>query len=255
MAVAREQSQDVGLSGGTILRFEPFDSKHLGAPSYALVAPPELPSLHEPLVALQTWLAAKPCFALVTARPANAEQRRELAQAGFRNIETSLTFGRPLDSGLPSQADARIGLATSVDELDCVALGGRAFVTDRFHRDPAIPKTAADALKADWVRNSLRGRADRCFVARQGDDAVGFNLCMARNDTAWIDLIAVDTAHRRKGLARALVEAAMVHYRDRGFVRLHVKTQADNAASIALYEQCGFALIERSFVCHLTPSR
>jgi ribosomal protein S18 acetylase RimI-like enzyme len=146
-------------------------------------------------------------------------------------------------------------LAGPSDEAECVALGGRAFVTDRYHREPTIPKAAADALKADWVRNSLRGRADRSFVARENGRAVGFNLCMAKADTAWIDLIAVDGSQRRKGLARALVDAALLHYRERSFAHMRVKTQADNTASVALYRQCGFDLIEQAAIYHLDPAQ
>jgi ribosomal protein S18 acetylase RimI-like enzyme len=253
MDALQEQGRDISLTGGATLRFEPFDSKHLGAPAYVLIAPAQ--SLSSALDALRGWLSGKPRFALVTARPVNAEQEVQLAQAAFHKIETSLTFGRSLDAPLPLQADPRVGLAGPADEADCVALGRTAFVTDRYHRDSAILRTAADALKADWVRNSLRGRADRSFVARENGRAVGFNLCMAKGDTAWIDLIAVDGRHRRKGLARALVDAALMHYRERGFARMHVKTQADNTASVALYRECGFDLIEQATVYHLNPAQ
>ena len=254
MSVAQDTSPDIALGAGARLRFEPFDSAHLGAAAYMLISSPDTTSLRVALNSLKGWLASKPRFALVTARPANAEQESNLGQAGFHKVETSMTFRRSFDD-LASQADPRVTFAESADEADCVALGSRAFVTDRFHREPAIPKAAADALKADWVRNSLHGRADRSFVARQGGRPAGFNLCMVRGDTASIDLIAVDSAQRRKGLARALVEASLSHYRERGLARMQVKTQADNAASIALYRQCGFELIEQSAVYHLTPVR
>jgi ribosomal protein S18 acetylase RimI-like enzyme len=247
--------QNVALPGGATLRFEPFDTKHLGGRAYSIVYPASIsdPDLKSALEKVRQFVAGQKDIVLVTGRAQTPTQQEAHRQAGFHQVETFLTFSKSLGADLEAKPDARVGPAVPDDEAACVALGGSAFVYDRFHRDPAVPNSAADALKAEWVMNGLRGRADRTFVARAGGQVVGFNLCMLRNDVPWIDLIAVDSRHRRKGLARALVDASLLHYRDRGFARLDVKTQSENPDSVLLYKRCGFELTDTAAAFHLTP--
>jgi ribosomal-protein-alanine N-acetyltransferase len=75
------------------------------------------------------------------------------------------------------------------------------------------------------------------WVARTERDGpvVGFVATRARHGALEISGLAVESLHRRAGLGRALVRAAVRSARKRGFstVELHVST--GNAAALALY--------------------
>ena len=57
-----------------------------------------------------------------------------------------------------------------------------------------------------------------------------------------INGIAVDPAYRRRGIARALLDAAIEESRSRGARRLTLRVFAPNAAARALYEAAGFEI-------------
>jgi ribosomal protein S18 acetylase RimI-like enzyme len=55
-----------------------------------------------------------------------------------------------------------------------------------------------------------------------------------------INGIGVDPAYQRRGIARALIDAAIEEARDRGARRLTLRVFAPNTAARALYEAAGF---------------
>jgi len=54
----------------------------------------------------------------------------------------------------------------------------------------------------------------------------------------------VDQKHRRKGIARRLLEAAVDYGRNQGAIRLLLETGLANAQARALYEKAGWRLID-----------
>lgn len=74
----------------------------------------------------------------------------------------------------------------------------------------------------------------------EGETPLGFILCRAVAGEAEILTLAVDPAARRRGLARALVEAAAGAARVAGSEALFLEVAHDNFPAIALYEGAGF---------------
>lgn len=235
------------------LRWQPqaFDSEHLGAPVARLTVTDEegrgaaledaLPGL------LAAWRESR--IWLVSCRlPAEWSAEGGLLEgAGFRAIETLVTYGRSL-APLP-RAPRTVGLAAEADAEACIEIGRRAFRFDRFHADPEIDDEGADALKAAWVGNALGGRAEATLVVREDGQARGFVLCLLRGTTAVIDLIAVAPEHHGRGHGRALVAGALCHFADQAQT-MRVSTQVTNQVSIALYERLGFVEIGRARTYH-----
>lgn len=56
---------------------------------------------------------------------------------------------------------------------------------------------------------------------------------------AWLDGLAVDEAHRRRGIGRTLMEEARLRAEDAGCDSLVLHTHEDQGAAIALYESLG----------------
>lgn len=128
----------------------------------------------------------------------------------------------------------------SLDDLDDLA---PLFDDYRvFYRQPSDPARA-------WA--FLGERLERgesvIFLARdRGSKALGFTqlypgFSSVSTRRLWIlNDLYVETGARQCGVARALVEAAHVHARDAGALRVVLSTSRDNTSAQALYESFGY---------------
>ncbi len=217
----------------------------LGKPAFHLDAGR---ATHEPDVLW--WLAEwrqRPCFIDAKAAADDLGRTSWLEDAGFRVIDTLLTFerGEPLNRETAGVREASAADADAVAEL-----AGRAFAQSRFHLDSRIGASIANRIKAAWARNYFAGRrGDAMVVAEQDGRILGFLQLIRGNAGTWaIDLIAVDADARGRGLGGRLVAFAA---RRAGCRRLRVGTQVANVRSIRLYESLGFRLVDARYVFHL----
>lgn len=116
----------------------------------------------------------------------------------------------------------------------------------------AIAALEADNLGADaWseglVAEGVSGRLPTVhyLVAEVGGTVVGHAAASVVADVAELQRIAVDRAHRRTGLATALLDAVRALAVDGAADRLLLEVREDNAGAIAFYESQGFAEIAR----------
>ena len=79
-------------------------------------------------------------------------------------------------------------------------------------------------------------------LAKAAGETVGFALVRAIMDEAELLLIAVDPAHRRRGVAGALMRSMLAECRGRGVKRIHLEVRANNPA-LALYTAHGFTKV------------
>jgi ribosomal protein S18 acetylase RimI-like enzyme len=168
---------------------------------------------------------------------------------GFALIETNLRFSCAVEQ-IPrcDEPDVRFASPEMIDDVGKIA--AESFSCDRFHRDPKIGLQASNNIKQAWAQNFFRGnRGDWMVVVMQDSRPVGFlQLLRSQFGELVIDLIAVDGAHRGRGLARAMISFA-AHECGR-FDRVIVGTQLANAPSIRLYESMGFRFQSAVHVLH-----
>ena len=88
-------------------------------------------------------------------------------------------------------------------------------------------------------------------MARVDGEPAGFLAALLTDgdQTAVIDLIAVDDGYQRRGLGRALNEAFIARYHQR-CPRLRVGTQVANIPALGLYQQLGFRVAASQYVLH-----
>lgn len=187
-------------------------------------------------------------WAVTASNDSSVEQ--ELSDQGFYVVDTRVTLEKkqPFDFPVLSPEGYSIREALPNDENQVVAIAASSFSCSRFHNDPAISKILANKVKKEWARNFFRGkRGDAMIVAVQDEKIVGFNLLLIKKDILIIDLIAVDAAHRQRGLASAMVTAAAA---TPGINLMRVGTQLLNIPSLRAYEKIGFAVIDTEHVWH-----
>jgi dTDP-4-amino-4,6-dideoxy-D-galactose acyltransferase len=227
------------------MRADDWLSQALGMPAFALGLPvPAAPALAADFARLPGDAF---CFAKVP-----AEDRAALAAlqtAGFRLIETQVTFERAADPA-PAAPSVEVRGAELADRDAVLEIAGSCFRFSRFHQDPRIGVPTAHALKRAWMANCLDGkRGEEVLVALDQGRPVGFLAVLLAKDAAVIDLIGVATQSQRSGIGASLVNAFSARWGAR-VPRLRVGTQAVNAASISLYERCGFRPVARTSVLH-----
>jgi ribosomal-protein-alanine N-acetyltransferase len=136
--------------------------------------------------------------------------------------------------------DLAIDAMTLADVDDVVAIEATAF------RDP--PREPAQS--AARFREELARPWTRCWVgrlrARQADREagrpVGYLLLWHVIDEIHVLDVAVHPAHRRRGIARALMERLFSYAREHTVRIVLLEVRRSNAAAINLYRSLGFSI-------------
>jgi ribosomal protein S18 acetylase RimI-like enzyme len=106
----------------------------------------------------------------------------------------------------------------------------------------AFPAAEGIARRRRLIVRALRRRAPWHWwrlwrIAQMGEDGPE-----APRDSLYIDALATDERFRRRGVARALLDAAAERARSVGLATLALDTTAANTGARALYESAGFRL-------------
>ena len=104
-----------------------------------------------------------------------------------------------------------------------------------------------DAWSEDLVREGVGGRLPTvvCLVAEVGGHVVGHAVVSVAGDIAELQRIAVDAAHRRGGVATALLAGVLGLAGRTEADRLLLEVREDNHDALAFYARSGFTEIDR----------
>jgi dTDP-4-amino-4,6-dideoxy-D-galactose acyltransferase len=170
-------------------------------------------------------------------------------RAGLRlvdvGVDSTYFFGKARLPDPPTSAFVRPVRDHDLPHLK--ELSAAAFVFSRFAVDPFFTAAQVAGFHREWITNLCRGLAQAVLVCEVDGAPAGFVSCAVSGDEGRIPLIATDGSHRRGGLGRALVSAAL-HWFDATGVRVaHVKTQAQNYPALSLYQRSGFVVSNAEF--------
>lgn len=98
---------------------------------------------------------------------------------------------------------------------------------------------AIDGVDEARLREELARTWARVRVAK-GKGLLGYVLFWHVTDEIHLLNVAVDPAHRRRGIGRALVLDVIAYARAHGAAKVLLEVRASNAAAIALYEGLAF---------------
>jgi len=197
---------------------------------------------------------APKAFLYVKVPVQNVNSVSALTSAGFRVIDVNVTLEREPSSGAAG-GDPSIYIRDfrAEDQETVLDIAGTCFIYSRFHLDPLISDTIANAVKREWIANYFRKqRGERLLVAEVAGKPAGFLAILATgnsNRTGIIDLIGVDRAYQKRGVGYRLVEFFTRDSQGK-YDQLRVGTQIANTSSIRLYEKCGFHTVEADYVLH-----
>ena len=107
-------------------------------------------------------------------------------------------------------------------------------------------------LGDDDNRDRLRIYLDRnsglCFVAIKGEEIVGTILCGHDGRRGILRHLAVDEAHRKKGIARALVQESLAALAKEGIEKCNVFVLESNAEGLRFWQHLGFHILENNYL-------
>jgi [ribosomal protein S18]-alanine N-acetyltransferase len=112
----------------------------------------------------------------------------------------------------------------------------------------ALAEVHAAAFDAPWLGDDILRFAEApggfAIAAEAETTIAGFILCRAMAGEAEILTLAVRPSRRRRGVARALVEAAAALVAQ-SVDTMFLEVAEDNSGAVALYESSGFSAVGR----------
>ncbi|MDG6027913.1 MAG: GNAT family N-acetyltransferase [Candidatus Brocadia sp.] len=168
--------------------------------------------------------------------------------AGFRTIGIYLDFQNEVrGSAMMNKLHNSVRTAEDRDVQDIVNMAD-FILDDRFHRDGGFPEVGIARLWKTSVYNAVTQWADKVYVYERAGEIAGF-IIMTDDSSVTIEtkvavkrifLISVLPKHRRQGVGKALVQAAIQYCSENTCPYLMVGTQSSNISALSLYQSCGF---------------
>jgi ribosomal protein S18 acetylase RimI-like enzyme len=91
------------------------------------------------------------------------------------------------------------------------------------------------------IARKLNVGADLFLVDERDGDIVGSVMGGYEGHRGWVNYLAVNPSHQRKGIGRALMAEVEIKLIELGCPKINLQVRATNQAVIAFYESLGFA--------------
>ncbi|WP_321790037.1 GNAT family N-acetyltransferase [Paraburkholderia sp. J94] len=113
-------------------------------------------------------------------------------------------------------------------------------VIDLMKRTPGVTFRDADSHEA--TRRYLERNPELSFIAKVGDETVGCIMSGHDGRRGYLQHLVVASAHRRQGIANALVECCIARLEALGIAKSHVDVIKTNVDAQAYWEHQGWQL-------------
>lgn len=172
------------------------------------------------------------------------EAREGAEHLGARMVDRKTLYERevlPAAENLPPGIHVHHG--AGAPEMETLALSSGQF--SRFRVDPDMPSGVFETLYHTWLRRSLQAEiADGVLVVLRQGRTAGLVTVAMQGGTGVIGLIAVAHDAQRQGIGKRLIRGAEAWVVQAGGGSMRVTTQGANVPACALYEACGYAIME-----------
>ena len=83
---------------------------------------------------------------------------------------------------------------------------------------------------------------DLFLIGLEGESIVGTIMVGYEGHRGWINYLAIDPDHRRKGFARQFMQAAERLLAERGCPKINLQVRSDNQYAVAFYQALGYQI-------------
>ena len=170
-----------------------------------------------------------------------------LEQTGFNLLDIGVTFARRLEGPLVASEydDLTVRSATAEDVERFASTMCCECWKSRYDAAPAYRPENVSKLRAQWLRNSLQGRAAVFLVGDVESQPAGYvvGLLDRAEGIGEVDLVATLPEFRGRRVAARILDHVVAWFSQKARL-LTVRTQATNIAATNLYEKAGFLLYE-----------
>jgi mycothiol synthase len=169
----------------------------------------------------------------------NRSAERLLRARGYELARSSLRMLTPLTGAAPPPpAPAGVEICAFDVDRDLEAahrVDDRAFASDPSYEPESVVHFAEEHVYASDCAPELS------LVATDQDRLVGFLLSrrLAREGAGYVDVLAVDPDHQRRGVGLALLLTAWAAYADAGLRTAQLNVSSANPRALRLYESAG----------------
>lgn len=138
------------------------------------------------------------------------------------------------------------------DIADLYKLSKQICINSRFYNDKHINKSKVEELYKIWIYNSYYGQfADRIYIYNKDENIYGFCIVQIENNNIIrISLIGVDQTRKKKGIGSIILKRIFNDYKEKGYKKCLVATQANNINALNFYIKNNFKFYKSEIVFH-----
>ncbi len=125
-------------------------------------------------------------------------------------------------------------------------------VNSRFYNDKHFSKSKVEELYKLWVYNSYYEKfADKIYIYNKDKDIYGFCIVQVENNNIIrISLIGVDQTREREGIGSIILKKVLIDYKEKGYKKCLVATQANNINALNFYIKHNFKIYKSELIFH-----
>jgi hypothetical protein len=194
---------------------------------------------------------------VIKTSPLDIVRIKSLTKQGFYIVEESVEIAFDLTSWDPKSCvqHAQKGYflipAKQKHVVDMQDIARRAFVADRFHLDPHLPKSGANKRYKEWVTTSFNGDDEVFAFVDQDKKVIGFFIVKKTGNTTNLRLAAIDPKNVGKGLGKLLYFSMFRLLKNRGDTKIETQISLNNIPVFNVYTYLVHPkIIKTSIVLH-----
>lgn len=96
------------------------------------------------------------------------------------------------------------------------------------------------------IERKLTVQPDLFFVCVMNDTVVGTTIAGFDGVRGWVHKVATHPDHRRKGISKALMDAAEEGLAEHGCTKLNIQVRGGNDSAVAFYQSIGYNIEPRT---------
>jgi ribosomal protein S18 acetylase RimI-like enzyme len=232
------------MSNTPICRFLSWDTEffgfRIGQATVGRLAADEMASILD-------WVEAENIRCLYfLAESDSPETIRTLELNAFQlsDIRLEMTY-RCSASDAAEEAASYIRAAREADAPALCAIARKSYGDSRFYNDSRFSRERCATLYETWIQRScFEGFADVVLVAELEGRQVGYSTYSVRDaGEGRIELLAVDSIAKGRGMGNALIRAALTQLARRGVRTVKTTTQGRNIPGLRTLQGAGFQIV------------